>query len=316
MSTPESRTATIDREVAVLADVSPGLLRQYYELTKPGITQMVALTTLAGLYLAIPTDLITFAASATNWILFAATMVGTVLISAGSCVFNHVLERENDARMKRTSTRPIPSGAVSVGQAVAFGSLLSVAGAVLLATVNPLTFWLAIVTWLTYVVVYTPLKRKTTIALLIGGVPGALPFAGGWTAVTGTMDPAAIILFMILFWWQLPHFLALSWMYRTDYAEGGFVMTAITDEQGRSVALQMIVTSAFTLASAVALTVIGVTGMLYLVGATALGCWLLFESIRFGRVRDHRSARRVLLTSYAVLMGIVALIFVDKAGPI
>jgi len=316
MSTPESRAAAIDREVPVLADVAPGLLRQYYELTKPGITQMVALTTLAGFYLAIPTDLITFAASAANWILFSATMIGTVLISAGSCVFNHVLERENDARMKRTSTRPIPSGAVSVGQAVAFGSLLSIAGAALLATVNPLTFWLAIATWLIYVVVYTPLKRKTTVALLIGGIPGALPFAGGWTAVSGSLDPAAMVLFLILFWWQLPHFLALSWMYRSDYSEGGFVMTAIHDEHGRSVALQMIVTSVLTLASAVALTAVGATGALYLVGAGTLGAWLLFESIRFGRSRDHRAARRVLLTSYAVLMGIVALIFVDKVGPI
>ncbi len=316
MNTSEQQVAALEQEVPVVADVQPGMLRNYYELTKPGITQMVVLTTLAGFYLAIPTDILTFAKSAANWVLFLSTMIGTVTISAGSCVFNHILERKNDARMKRTATRPIPSGAISIKQAATFGIALTIVGAGLLATVNPLTFWLAVITWLTYVVVYTPLKRRSTTALLVGGIPGALPFAGGWTAVTGTMDAPAIALFAILFFWQLPHFLALSWMYKADYADGGFVMSAVDDTTGRSVGIQMVVTSLFTLAAAVLPTILGVTGGLYLAGATLLGLWLVVESVRFSARRDHRSARRVLLTSYAVLMGIVALIFVDKAGPI
>ena len=316
MSPTEPRAAAIEQDVPVVADVQPGVIRHYYELTKPGITQMVVLTTLAGFYLAIPMDILTFAKSAANWVLFLSTMIGTVAISAGSCVFNHILERKNDARMKRTATRPIPSGSISVAQATVFGTVLSVIGAGLLATVNPLTFWLAIATWLTYVVVYTPLKRRSTTALLVGGIPGALPFAGGWTAVTGTMDAPAIALFAILFFWQLPHFLALSWMYKSDYQEGGFVMSAIDDATGRSVGRQMVLTSVLTVAAAVAPTLLGVTGWLYLAGAALLGLWLVFESGRFITRRDHKSARRVLLTSYAVLMGIVALIFVDKTGPI
>ena len=316
MNTPEQQVAAIEQEIPVVADVQPGVLRNYYELTKPGITQMVVLTTLAGFYLAIPTDILTFAKSAANWVLFLSTMIGTVAISAGSCVFNHILERKNDARMKRTASRPIPSGAITIKQAAAFGIVLTLVGAALLATVNPLTFWLAVITWLTYVVVYTPLKRRSTTALLVGGIPGALPFAGGWTAVTGTMDAPAMALFAILFFWQLPHFLALSWMYRSDYAEGGFVMSAIDDTTGRSVGIQMVATSLLTLGAAVLPTVLEVTGGLYLAGASLLGIWLVIESARFIARRDHRSARRVLLTSYAVLMGIVALIFVDKAGPI
>lgn len=316
MSNTEPRVSALKQDIPIIADVQPGILRNYYELTKPGITQMVVLTTLAGFYLAIPTDILTFAKSGANWVLFLTTMIGTVAISAGSCVFNHILERNNDARMKRTAARPIPAGMITVPQAAAFGTVLTVLGAGLLATVNPLTFWLAVITWLTYVVVYTPLKRRSTTALLVGGIPGALPFAGGWTAVTGTFDAPAIALFAILFFWQLPHFLALSWMYKTDYAEGGFVMSAIDDTTGRSVGLQMVVTSILTLAAAVTPALLDVTGGLYLAGASLLGLWLVVESSRFIVHRDHRSARRVLLTSYAVLMGIVALIFVDKAGPI
>ncbi len=315
MSVPEIQTAQL-KDAIVSETTTRGLVTQYYELTKPGITQMVALTTLAGFYLAIPTDLITFAASTSNWLIFLATMVGTILISGGSCVFNHILERESDARMRRTASRPIPSGAISLRQAVIYGGILTLSGAALIATVNMVTLALAVLTWLSYVVVYTPLKKKTSIALLVGGIPGALPFAGGWTAMSGSLDLVAWSLFAILFFWQLPHFLALSWMYKTDYKEGGFVMRAINEPTGRIVGVQMIVTSALTLCSAMLPTVLGVTGMLYAVGAAALGLWLTVASVQFMQQRDHPSARRVLLTSYAVLMGIIVLMFVDKVGVI
>jgi len=316
----ETHVTAVDQEMmhastheSVVSTRSRSLLTQYYELTKPGITQMVVLTTLAGFYLAIPTDLVTFAGEASNWLLFAATMIGTVLVSAGACVFNHIMERDADARMKRTADRPIPSGSISVLSAAIFGAALTLVGIGLVATVSTLMVILAVATWLSYVVVYTPLKKRTSWALVVGGVPGALPFAAGWAAVTGGLEAPAIALFAILFFWQLPHFLALSWMYKIDYAQGGFVMTAIDDASGRSVGRQLIGTSVLTLAAAVLPTFLGATGWLYLTGATVLGLWLTFESVRFITIRDRRAARRVLLTSYAFLMGVIALIFVDKA---
>ncbi|MBU3741394.1 MAG: protoheme IX farnesyltransferase [Candidatus Kapabacteria bacterium] len=303
----------IDAPAAQADVVRTSIVRDYYELTKPGITQMVAMTTLAGYYLALPVDLATYLASASSWLHFFMTMLGTISVSSGSCVVNHILERDDDGRMKRTMTRPIPAGRISTSAAWAFGVTLTVLGLAMLTVTNPLTLALAAITWLSYVAIYTPLKKRTTIALYLGGVPGALPFAGGWTALRGSMDAEAWALFAILFFWQIPHFLALSWMYRNDYASGGFVMHAVEDRQGRRVGLEMILTSGLTMVSALLPTLLGMTGMLSGIVAVAGGGWLVFESWRFLRDRQTASARRVLLTSYAVLMGIVVLMFLDKA---
>ncbi|MBP6510787.1 MAG: heme o synthase [Candidatus Kapabacteria bacterium] len=305
-------TDAVAMNVDLPMEKETSVLRHYYELTKPGISQMVAMSTLAGYYLAIPGDVTSYAAIGSNWVHFLSTMVGTLAISSGSCVVNHIMEKDADARMKRTSTRPIPAGIISVREAMIFAGVLTLVGAALLATINVLTFLLAIGTWLSYVAVYTPLKRKSSLAVIIGGVPGALPFAGGWTAVRGSMDPMAWSLFAILFFWQLPHFYALSWMYRSDYRAGGFVLRAISDDSGKTLGMQMTVTSVLTLASLVVPTMLGSTGWLYLVGSIVLGLWLTAESALFVRKADASAARRVLLTSYAVLMGVILLMFLDK----
>ncbi len=307
MTTHDTEALPTEQVVA-----TPSLPRQYYELTKPGISQMVAMTTLTGYYLAIPTDLVSYATVTDNWLHAVSTLVGTLAISSGSCVVNHIMEKDVDARMKRTASRPLPAGTISTSHATIFAAILSIGGAALLATTNLLTLVLAIATWLFYVVVYTPMKQRSSLAVIVGGIPGALPFAGGWTAVRGSMDPTAIALFAILFFWQLPHFYALSWMYRTDYRAGGVVLRAISDESGRTLAWQMILTSVLTLVSAVVPTLLGATGYLYLVGSGLLGAWLVGESVRFRTRPDAAAARRVLLTSYAVLMGIVLLMFLDK----
>jgi len=305
-------TDAVVMNVDLPVEKETSVLRHYYELTKPGISQMVAMSTLAGYYLAIPGDVTSYAANGVHWIHFLSTMVGTLAISSGSCVVNHIMEKDADARMKRTSTRPIPAGIISVRDAMIFAGVLTLVGAALLATINVLTFVLAIATWLSYVAIYTPLKRKSSLAVIIGGVPGALPFAGGWTAVRGSMDPMAWSLFAILFFWQLPHFYALSWMYRSDYRSGGFVLRAINDDSGKTLGLQMTITSVLTLASLVVPTILGATGWLYLVGSVVLGLWLTAESALFVRKADASAARRVLLTSYAVLMGVILLMFLDK----
>jgi protoheme IX farnesyltransferase len=306
--------ATHDTEALPMTErvASESIVRQYYELTKPGISQMVAMTTLTGYYLAIPTDLVSYATTSGNWLHAVNTLVGTLAISSGSCVVNHIMEKDVDARMKRTASRPIPSGLISTTHASIFAAVLTIGGAALLATTNLLTLVMAIATWLFYVVVYTPMKQRSSLAVIVGGIPGALPFAGGWTAVRGTFDPMAFALFAILFFWQLPHFYALSWMYRTDYRAGGVVLRSISDETGSTLAWQMILTSVLTLAAAVVPTLLGATGYLYLVGAGLLGAWLVVESIRFRTNADAGAARRVLLTSYAVLMGLVLLMFLDK----
>lgn len=286
--------------------------QHYYELTKPGITQMVALTGLAGYYLALPTDVVTYAGTQSNWWHFLAAMVGIVTLSAGSGVVNHLVELNNDRSMKRTALRPLPAGTVSVRSAIAFAALLTAVGIALLWSVNLLTCLLGVVTWVTYVALYTPMKQRTRLALYVGGIPGALPFAGGWTAVTGSMDSMAWVLFGILFFWQLPHFLALSWMYRSDYADGGFVMHATSDSTGERVGMLTVVTSVLTMVVALLPTIMNATGWLYGGGVIVLGLWLTRESVRMYQRRDHASARRVLVTSYAVLMGVVALMLVDK----
>lgn len=288
------------------------LVKAYYELTKPGITQMVALSTLAAFYLAIHGDVFVYASDKSNWLHFIVTIVGTVLISAGSCVFNHILERSNDARMKRTADRPIPSGVITLRQAIVFGVLLSIAGAGLLAFVNVLTLILAVATWILYVAVYTPLKVRSKWALIIGSFPGALPFIGGWTAVRGTIDTPALVLFAILFAWQIPHFLALSWMYRNDYREGGFVLRSLTDSTGKVVAWQTLISTLVTAVFCLMPWVVNMTGNMYAVGALLLCGWMCFEAVRFVRERSHAQARKVLLTSYAVLMGVYILIMADK----
>lgn len=310
MHATETDIATVNVEAVVPSGT--GVMRAYYELTKPGISQMVAMSTLAGYYLAIPGDVVTYAASSGNWVNFLCTMVGTLAISSGSCVANHIIEREADSKMKRTALRPIPSGVIDIRSAVIFAAVLTLVGAGLLATVNVLTFALAIATWVSYVFVYTPLKSKSSLAVIVGGIPGALPFAGGWVAVTGTFDAMALALFGILFFWQLPHFYALSWMYRSDYRAGGFVLRAVSDEAGRTLGYQMVITSILTMLACAIPTILGSTGYLYLVGAVLLSGWLVVESIFFLRKPDGATARRVLLTSYAVLMGVVLLMFLDK----
>lgn len=310
MAMHETEAVTVD--VDIVSERTPSLARQYYELTKPGISQMVAMSTLAGYYLAIPTDLTVYAAAGANWYHFFATMIGTLAISSGSCVVNHIMEKDADARMKRTAKRPLPAGIIPVRDAVIFATVLTLVGAALLATVNLLTFLLAVGTWLSYVAVYTPMKTRSSLAVIVGGIPGALPFAGGWTAVRGTMDVEAWALFAILFFWQLPHFYALSWMYRSDYKAGGFVLRAISDDTGRTLGWQMTLTSALTLGSILLPSILGSTGTIYLLGASALGVWLTVESALFVRKADAAAARRVLLTSYAVLMGVIILMFLDK----
>ena len=294
------------------AKLSPlSILASYYEMTKPGITRMVVLSAAAGYYLGVSKATEHFA-SAENVVNFFLAMLGTALVSAGSFVLNNVVERDFDKLMKRTMLRPLPSGIIAPKAALSFGLVLGVLGVVALSFVNMLTVGLAILTFILYVNIYTPLKRKTTLSLWVGGLPGALPALGGWTSVTGSFGIGGLVFFALMFFWQMPHFLALSWMYKQDYERGGYEMLAVHDNSGKRLALQTVMYIVVLIPSTLALTFVRETGMVYLAGASILCAIFLYFSLQLLRNVSVVNARKVLLSSYLYLVGIFVLIFVDK----
>jgi protoheme IX farnesyltransferase len=276
----------------------------YLELTKPRIAVMALFTVAAGYLLGAGT-----AAEART--LFHA-LVGAGLVATGGAALNQLMERRLDARMRRTAGRPLPAGRITPEEAAAFGAGLTGAGlAYLLATVPVAAFVAAVVTVVTYVLVYTPLKTVTVWNTVVGAVPGALPPVIGWCAARG-WDGAgsAALLFAVLFLWQLPHFMAIAWMYRDDYAAAGLRMVPDGDLTGRRTAVVMIATAAALVPAGVVSGLI-VGGWLAGGGAAIAGAYFLVRSIEFGRLRTDRAARRVLRASIVYLPCVFALILLD-----
>ena len=284
----------------------------FYELTKPGITKMVVLSSVAGYYLAIPTGVAEYFSSAQNIFHAVLAVIGTTLVSGGSCALNHFMERDYDAEMQRTKRRPLPSGKLVPADALIFGTFLAVIGLLMLAFVNIPTLLLAVATIVSYNAVYTPMKRVTSLSTLVGAIPGALPALGGWVAVRGTADAPGLIMFLILFFWQIPHFLALSWMYREDYAEGGFPMLSVTDPTGVIVARQTLIYIAALVPVSLMLTALKETGLVYFAGVLVVCGIFLFHGVRFLQSPSKLYARKVLLSSYVFLLGVIMLVFADK----
>jgi protoheme IX farnesyltransferase len=252
-----------------------GRVTDYLELTKPRIGVMVLFTVAAGAFLAAGTSL--------DVSLLLHALVGTALVAAGASALNQWLERHRDGLMRRTENRPLPAGRLQPGEALAFGIILGVAGVVYLA-ISLRQPWAALVaafTFISYVFVYTPLKPRTTLNTLIGAVPGALPPVIGWVAVRGSLNLEALALFLILFLWQLPHFLAIAWIYRHDYAQGGFRMLTVADPDGRRTASRMIAYCIVLTAISLIPVVLGTAGRVYLCAALILGLGFL-SSVRSG----------------------------------
>jgi protoheme IX farnesyltransferase len=287
------------------------VLSAYYELTKPGITKMVVLSASAGYYLALSEPSSHFSSSA-NIAKFILTILGTTLVSGGSCVLNNYIEREHDKLMHRTMKRPLPSGKISPSEALLFGIGISLTGLAILSFVHWYVVGLALLTLASYVAIYTPLKRKTTLSLPIGALPGALPTLGGWVAASGAISAHAWLLFGVLFFWQLPHFLSLSWIYKHDYARGGFKMLAVLDETGTLVARQALFYLAMLIVITALLAIVGITGWVYSVGSVFLCSYFFIAALRFRAERTAANARTMLLSSYFYLLGIIILIFIDK----
>ncbi|MEM9558540.1 MAG: heme o synthase [Acidobacteriota bacterium] len=274
-------------------------------LLKPRITLMVVLTTAVGYMLATPmVDL---------WVL-AATLVGTGLLSSGSSVFNQVIERRSDALMPRTATRPLPAGRFSVETAVALGLALSLAGTVLLTTaVNHLTALVGLLTLVLYVAAYTPLKRRSSLATIVGAVPGAMPPMMGCTAATGELNMLAWALFGLLFLWQMPHFLAIAWLYRDDYARGGLPMLTVGDSSGSRTWRQMVLYGGALVPVSLLPSVLGYTGIPYMLGALVAGALFLRPALAFGKKPEVGAARRLLIASVLYLPAVLVLMVVDHA---
>lgn len=279
------------------------ITRDYLELSKSRIVMMVLLTMVAGLLVA-PT--------AFDAVLLLQTLIGTALLAAGTNALNQYIEREHDAKMQRTRNRPLPGGRITPRSALIFATGISLAGTLYLGfAVNWLTAALGALTLASYIFVYTPVKRMSSICTLIGAVPGAIPPMMGWTAATNELSLGAWLVFGTLFFWQLPHFMALSWMFREDYARGGFSMLSVTDTRGVSVARQAVYYSLALLAVSVGPSLIGLTGPLYFVIATLSGMALLYTSFRFFFDRTMRTARTLFMTSNIYLLVVMVALVVD-----
>ncbi len=243
------------------------------------------------------------------------TLVGTALVAAGTNAWNQVRERDVDARMARTRRRPLPSGRLTPRAAAWFASLITGGGVAYLAvTVNLLTAGLAALTFVSYVCLYTPLKRTTSLNTLIGAIPGALPIVGGWTAAGGRLDAAVAALFGILFLWQLPHFLALAWLYREDYRAGGLKMLGTGDESGQATGRMAVLYALALLPISLLPTLLGVTGPLYFYGALALGIVYAAAGTTLLTAATPTRAWRVFFVSIVYLPALLTLMVLDKVA--
>ncbi len=286
------------------AVLAPSRAADFLELTKPRITALVVVTAAIGLFLA--------SDGAVGPGLALAALAGTALVAAGGSALNHVLERDTDALMQRTARRPLPAGRLDPDRALVFGVGISVAGLVLLTTaVNLLTALLGAAALAGYVFVYTPLKRVSSLATVVGAVPGAIPPVMGWAAARDSLEPGAAVLFGILFLWQLPHFLAIAWLCKDDYAQAGFPMLPVVDPGGGSTGRQVLLYGAALVPVSLLPSALGLSGLVYLLGALGLGLAFLGFCVAFSLSFSTGAARRLLFASILYLPGVLAIMVID-----
>lgn len=273
----------------------------YLELTKPRIAFMLVLTSAAGFYLG--------ADKGFDLILFLNAMLGITLLAFGVATLNQVWERKTDALMERTANRPLPTNKVSVAEALIFGLGLCITAEIYLAVlVNVLTAILGLVVIVGYVLLYTPLKTRTSMSTAIGALPGAMPPLMGFTSSANEITMSAWVLFAILFVWQFPHFLAIAWMYREQYAKAKILMLPVIEPEGKITARQIVIFTILLIPISLAPYFLGTAGVVYLIGASILGVWFLFESIQTARAKTTEKARKLLLVSVLYLPIIFALL--------
>jgi len=296
----EAQPEVIAAEPAVAARAT-----DFLALTKPRIAALALLATFAGYYLARPAGVSLWNA--------VPVLIGAALVAAGAGGLNQLLERDADRLMLRTRHRPLPAGRLRPGEALVFSGGLALGGLVWLGiTTPPLTASLAAVTIGTYLGLYTPLKRRTPLNTFVGAVPGALPPLIGWSAAAGALSTPAWSLFLILFLWQLPHFWAIAWLYRADYARGGMKMLSVVSPGGERLARQIIGQTLALLAVSLLPVRLALTGPLYGAAALILGIGFLACGISLARRRTEASARRLLLASVIYLPVLLTVLMLDK----
>lgn len=279
--------------------------RDYINLTKPGITRLILITTGVGFYMA--------QRGGVDFTMLAHTLIGTALASSGTNALNQYAERDIDRLMRRTASRPLPAGRVTPRQAFWFAWTTALLG---MAYLGLIVGWipaaLVLASLISYVYIYTPLKRRTSLATIVGAVPGALPILAGWAAGGGSLGLAGWTLFAIMFLWQLPHFLALAWIYREDYRRGGLVMLSVDDLDGRRTGRQIFNYALALVPVSLMPSVLGMTGGVYFVGAFVLGAAFLAAGAAVSLNRTERRARRLFFASVLYLPALLVLMVFDK----
>jgi heme o synthase len=294
------------------------LLRDYAELAKLRVTSLIVMTAWCGYFFGAHKAGISWL----TWGLFHS-LFGIGLVSSGTAALNEVIEYEVDARMRRTSLRPIPAGRMSLLHATLVGALAAAGGSIYLAVfTNPLTGLLTLLTSVVYLAAYTPLKRISPICTFVGAFPGAMPGVLGWTAARGKLEWGTLVLFAILFVWQFPHFFSIAWLYREDYASGGVRMLPVVEQDGRSTARRILIYSVALIPISLLPSFMGMAGRIYLVGAVALGLALLYFGIRLAFLKlplasapSKMRARHVLQATVIYLPLLFALMMMNSARP-
>jgi protoheme IX farnesyltransferase len=286
-------------------------MKDYIALTKPRITWLILMSTGVGYFFGVQGALPGWFAG--HWLTLLHTILGTGLIASGTAALNQWYERVADGKMRRTQARPLPSGRLNPGKALVFAIAISIAGfADLWFGANPLAAILGLITLLTYLFVYTPLKQRSPHSTTIGAIPGAMPPLIGFAAARGTLTWEAWVLFAILFLWQFPHFYAIAWMYKDDYARAGIRMLPVVEPDGKSTARRILLYSIALIPISLMPKFFAMAGNIYLCGAFALGLAFLYYGLRIRTNRTRQQARRVLLASVVYLPVLFSLMLFDR----
>jgi protoheme IX farnesyltransferase len=291
-----SRAIAASREAA-----RAGVIRDYLELSKARIVVMILITTSAGFAIG--------SVGRYDWLAMMHVLIGTAMVAAGTNALNQYFERDLDAMMARTRRRPLPAGRISERSALAFSVGISILGVVWLAVAaNPLTAAIAATTLATYLFAYTPMKRRSDLCTLIGAVPGALPPMIGWAGASGSLEIGAWLMFAIMFLWQMPHFLAISWIYREDYGRAGFTMISLRDDSGIVTSTQAFLYAALLIPVSLLPAVFHVASGVYFMTALVAGAGFAVAAMRFMQARTMRSAKILFGTSNLYLIVVMGLL--------
>ena len=283
----------------------PTKLGAYIALTKPEVSLLVLMTTGAGFYMG--------AHGPMPWLHMLHVIFGTMMIAAGTAALNHYIERESDRFMRRTASRPLPTGQLTPAEALRFGLVLALAGAVdLYYSAGSIACLLGVFTSLSYLLAYTPLKKRTVWATFIGAIPGAIPPMIGWTAATGELGTGAWLLFAILFLWQFPHFHAISWMYREDYARAGILMLPVVDKDGTRTFRQIVLYAASLVAVSLLPAIMGFAGMLYFFGALVTCTGLVQVCLWAASAKTNTRAKWLMHATVLHIPILLGLLMYDK----